>query len=156
MQSQRDDYNKLADIVNKGDLAKLSEQQLKEYHKLLANNGRGVWTEAFYWRISDEIKTLIYQKEKDEADSKRHHEIQDKLDELKRPHWSTNYNFAATVIAAVASCVAVVLTVYQIRASHPVSVVHKPEQPAPPVQLGLSSLSTRSQPQLSTTCKKKH
>lgn len=111
----KDEYSILGDTVQNGALDTLSKEQLKKYHTMLANNGAGAWSEAFYWRLCDEIKNLIYQKEKEASDTKRHHEIQIKLEELKKPHsWSFRL-LVLSVIFAFLAAIAAVLAVPQVQ-----------------------------------------
>lgn len=80
------------------------------------------------------------------------------IEKASRPHWSTTYNFWVTVIAATASCLAVGLTIYQIRSSQSAPVVQKVALPTPSVQSTDSSSRKpllHTQLQLSTTRKKK-
>lgn len=141
---------------------KTQEQEIAEHRERLKD------------RSDDQLRTVIHSKvphsaehiaaqqlidtRKTEKEEARHNEIQKKLEELKKPHWSTTYNFAATVIAAVASCLAVGLTAYQIRASKPAPEVPKSGPRLPAVQSRFSSSdkpSLNKQLQLSTTRKRK-
>ena len=115
MHNYKDEYSNLGKIVREGTLDKLSIEQLKNYHILLSNNGAGVWSETFYWRLCDEIKNLIYQKEKEEADTKRHHEIQKKLEELKKPHKPTFRLLVLSVILTFLALGVAILAVPQVQ-----------------------------------------
>jgi hypothetical protein len=51
----------------------------------------------------------IYAKEREEKEETRHREIHDRLEELKRPHWTVLPNFWLTAISAVAAVAAAYL-----------------------------------------------
>ncbi|HEY6873053.1 MAG TPA: hypothetical protein VI298_10050 [Geobacteraceae bacterium] len=152
-----------------GTIAAASKKELEAYSNALCVAGTAAIYGNSYNAVFSMVQMLLNtriseesdneaRKIKEEIDSIRHQEIQNKLEELKKPHWSTTYNFAATVIAAVASCLAVGLTVYQIRASKPSSEGQKSGSQMSAVQPYLSSSHKpllHTQSQLSTTRKKK-
>ena len=63
-------------------------------------------------RIVLEERRLEAERLRIEKDDARHMEIKNRLDELKKPHWTVNPNFWVTVVAAIAGIVAAYFSIF--------------------------------------------
>jgi hypothetical protein len=85
-------------------------------------------------------------KEREKLETARHIEIQKKLEELKKPHWTTKYGFWVALVAMLAACIAAYFTVFP-RSSQSGSAVYKPLETKPSIHSDVS----RSQRPLSSS-----
>jgi uncharacterized membrane protein len=89
-------------------------QKFKSYNRLELLRAKLTHKEYSDPHIAaQELLDEMDHKRREEADEKRHQEVQAKLAELQRSHWTVVPNFWLTVIAAVASVIGVILAVLQ-------------------------------------------
>ncbi|MSM41571.1 MAG: hypothetical protein GJT30_18300 [Geobacter sp.] len=101
-------YECLRKTYADGNLDKLSIEQLKDYHSMVMTHGnRNQLNQDTYNHLINEISNI-----------KRHKETQEKLKELKKPHWTVNPTFWVSLIAMTAACIAAFFTVFP-RSSQP-------------------------------------
>jgi len=120
------------------ELTKLSIEELTHYHSFVSEYGHICTVNIdLLNRICEHIRTLIALKNKEKLDEARHHEIQNKLEELKKPHWTVNPTFWVSLVAMIAACIAAYFTVFP-RSSQPASGGQKPLGTKPSVQSDVS------------------
>lgn len=134
--------------LNDGTICDASKEELEKYAAALCANGANNSYGSTFHAVCGTIQTLLKSKISEEADkearrikeeidSKRHREIQNKLDELKKSHWTVNPNFWFTSIAAISGVIGCLLTWHSSQQS----------KSSPPVSVQQSAMSTAQRPQ---------
>jgi hypothetical protein len=107
-ESTGEQFNAIVKKYKESTLDGCSEDELRQYHTFLLERGAvGGFNETTYYQLCDHIRTLLL-----------HRETQNKLEELKEPHWTTRAGFWVGLVTMIIASIAAYFTVFP-RSSHP-------------------------------------
>ncbi len=109
-------YNGIINAFKEGALNKLSIAQLEDHHAfLLVHGSHDGFNESNYFQLCERIRTLIDLKNKEKIDAVINQEIQNRLEELKKPHRASFWLLFASVCLAFVAAVFGILSLPQVQ-----------------------------------------
>jgi hypothetical protein len=88
-----DVHDEIRRRLSDGTITDSTKEQLEKYVAALCKGGANNSYGSSFHAICGTVQTLLKSKISEEGEAARHLEIQNKLEELKKPHWTVNPNF---------------------------------------------------------------